>query len=423
MAKAVVILESPYKRGAYYRVDFIINALRQAGIKAKLYAFGGGEEGSDAAEAFDIRGSRLLRLINLGIYLVTLRAFPHFGYLVRLSRPLARERPSIVIFYRHWTGIFLLLWRKIYGVPASLVWEWYDLDTRMHYFNRRMGPRGIVLAYVEEQLAPRCFDGLIVPTEFARRLLERWGHAPSKIHVLGEVRGLNPHVDDATLRRREEEVRNGAPLHLVWSGVVRHYQVAGLTPLIRALQDPGVPNRRLVLDIAGPAESDAREALETLCRSSTCVAIQWHGALSPGALDVLLARGHIAVHPLPAELFTRYIYTRKMADYLAAALPVAHSSLEGLNEIGGKFGLAFNLDDPRSICGTLTKLTNPAKYGEYADKAWCAAHEEFGERPLAEKANCLVGFLMRGGRQSGYQSSDLDAETLARQQYDGSFRR
>ncbi len=115
--------------------------------------------------------------------------------------------------------------------------------------------------------------------------------------------------------------------------------------------------------------------------------------LSPEALDQLLARTHIAVHPLPHELFCEFIYSRKMADYLAAALPVAFSAVAGLSEVGTSFGISFHLNDADSVVGAIDRLSDPEEYEGYALAAWTVAERELSQIALSAKRKALSDFL------------------------------
>ena len=140
---------------------------------------------------------------------------------------LAAEQPHQLIFYSFWTGLFLLFWTKLTGSEATLVWDWYDLDTRMHYYGRKIRLHGKIMLLLEERIAPSHFDGLIIPTFSAQRMLHRWKHPISKTHVLGEIRELNPYVSQDVLETRVEEVVPAGPIHMAWVGIVRHYQLDG----------------------------------------------------------------------------------------------------------------------------------------------------------------------------------------------------
>ena len=101
----------------------------------------------------------------------------------------------------------------------------------------------------------------------------------------------------------------------------------------------------------------------------------------------------MAVHPLPGELFCEFIYSRKMADYLASSLPVAFSAVGGLKEIGEKFGVPFHLGDPQSVRQALALLSNPDQYEKYLLEARNTALEEYSQGELKRKGRLLVDFL------------------------------
>ena len=173
MSDIVVILEPAHAKGEYYRVEFIMESIRQSGLSARLYACRGTKDDKGETPAWEIKKSIVLRLLNFLAYLATLRSFAHLGYLLRMWPSLVAESPEAIVFFNYWTGLFLLLWRKATGCRPRLIWDWYDLSTRMRYYGRKMGPAGMIMLQIEERIAPRHFDGLIVPTRSSRAILQR----------------------------------------------------------------------------------------------------------------------------------------------------------------------------------------------------------------------------------------------------------
>ena len=396
----IMIRESPYVKGDYYRVDFLIGSIRRLDLLVRLYAFGGVSQDDQEAIGLEIGHSGFLRLLNFLGYLVSFRAFPYLGYFALLWQALSDERPRVVIFSSHWTGLFLAIWRQITGSRAKLVWDWYDLSTRMGYFERPLGILGRVLLRLEEHIAPRHCDGIIVPTAFARRFVNRLAHKP-RVHVLGEIRELNPFVSQGTLKRRMAEVEDGSPFKIAWIGVIRHYQREGLKRFLRALRSARKPVMKLLVQIVGPTEVSSGELMALSRELPSQMKVQWHGPLDPQAVDQLLADSHVGLHPLPDELFCRFIYSRKLADYLAASLPVAFSRTEGLEEVAERFGTSFDLGDSQSVVESLRSLFALAHYDHYLSQAWKVSHDEYSSKQLERKASRLTQFLMevegRGG--------------------------
>lgn len=401
LSDVVVIRELPYTEGEYYRVDFVMNSIRRSGYSVRLFACGTVSGDEEQAIGWEISQSIALRLLNFLAYLMTIRSFAHFGFLLKLWPSLTAERPTIVIFYSHWTGLFLLFLRKLTGFQVRLVWEWYDLSTRMRFYRQKLGLAGRIMLSLEERLAPDCFDGLIVPTRFAKKLLHDWGHPVSKIHVLGEVRELNHYVDSLSLERRVEEVRENGPLHITWVGAIRHYQLDGLVMFLRHLRGSLRLGRGMVIHVAGPTEMQMDELMAMAKSMPPEITVRWHGPLSSDRMDQLLADSHLAIHPVPHELFCEYIYSRKMADYLASSLPVAFSAVEGLAEVGEGAGVQFHLDDRDSVVGAIQQLSDPLPYIEFSQRAWQLAQREFHPRALLRKGEKLASFLATTPDQVG----------------------
>lgn len=391
----VIVYDFPYRLNRYFRIDFILDSARRASKDAEVFSCGP-EEQSRLVRSWTIQDSILLRLANFVAYLITFKGFLNAGYLLAMSRELSRGEPKTIIFHSYWTGLYLAFLKKLRRVQTRLVWDWYDLRTRMHFFNRRMTMVGRLHLWIEERYVPRLVDGFIVPTNFSKGLLESWGHESSKIHVLGEIRELNPFVNLTTVKRRIREAKNGAPILAVWHGAIRPYQREGLLKLLAALALKTPGSRRMILNIIGPPESDLSALVALKGRMPSNIALVIHGPLSQADLDRVLGSSHVGIHPLPKELFCRYINSRKMADYLAASLPVAYSSVEGLSETGRKIGVPFDPEDPTSILSGLEQLSDPDTYGQYAECAWETAHQELSEEALRAKGRDLAKFLLAG---------------------------
>lgn len=376
-------------------MDFVLDSIRRSDLSAKLFACGRAHYDDRRTEVWEIGQSKVLRLLNLLVYLLTLRSFGHFGFLLRMWTPLVAESPRIIVFYTSWTGLFLLFWRRLTGSRARLVRDWFDLSTRMQFYGWRIGLAARILLNLEEQVGPSCFDGLIVPTRFARRLLQSWGHPMSKTHVLGEVRRLNRYVNRETLEGRARDIRKGHPLHVVWVGTIRQYQIKGLVQFLHALIKYPRQIPRMIIHFVGPGEPVADELAELERELPPEITVQRHGLLTSDDMDWLLSKAHAAVHPLPDELFCAFIFSRKMADYLAASLPVAFSNLAGLRELGDRIGTSFDLGNPRSVVEAIGGLSVPDNYEAHLLQAWRVAHDEYSNEELEKKARQLIHFLRK----------------------------
>ena len=392
MSDVLLVVESSHAKYEYFRIDFILDAAQRSGFRTTLYACGPVEGYSGGAIGLRIEESRLLRLLNFLAYLITFRSLTHLGYLVSLWPLITEERPKLVVFYSFWTGLFLLFWKEVVGSNARLVRDWYDLDTRMRYFGRRRSVVGRFLIYLEEIFAPTRFDGLIVPTQFALRLLEDWGHSSDKIHVLGELRGLNPYVNSNIVEKRISDMKDGGPVEVVWIGAIRDYQQSGLISFLRALSH-SQPPLLMSIHIAGPSEAGTEKLLVSDSEVSSRISLAWHGPLSRKGIDQLLASSHMAIHPLPQELFCDYVFSRKLADYFASALPVLFSSVKGIQETAETFGVGFDFDIPESLTEATGSLLNPEHYAKLSRAAWRLAHQEYSSAALQAKGDTLVRFL------------------------------
>lgn len=124
-----------------------------------------------------------------------------------------------------------------------------------------------------------------------------------------------------------------APLRLLYLGNIGRSQdlstvVAGLA-LLRAR------GHDVRLDVAGSGECEA-DLVRAVEAAGLGDAVRLHGFLTGAALDALVAGAHIGVNPVRGESLIACPY--KVADYLAACLPVVNSLPGELAELLREYG-------------------------------------------------------------------------------------
>jgi glycosyltransferase involved in cell wall biosynthesis len=111
-----------------------------------------------------------------------------------------------------------------------------------------------------------------------------------------------------------------APLRLLYLGNIGRSQ--DLVTVVAGLARVRARGNDVRLDVAGSGECEAQ--LERAIKEAGLgEVVRWHGFLAGAALDALLAAAHIGVNPVRGESLIACPY--KVADYLAAGLPVLNS--------------------------------------------------------------------------------------------------
>jgi glycosyltransferase involved in cell wall biosynthesis len=114
------------------------------------------------------------------------------------------------------------------------------------------------------------------------------------------------------------------------------------------------------LDIAGSGEREA-ELHRAIQTAGVADAVRLHGFLSGKELEALMAEAQIGVNPVRGESLIACPY--KVADYLAAGLPVLNSLPGELADLLTEYGAgrSFRVDAPETFAAAVEAwITEPA---------------------------------------------------------------
>jgi glycosyltransferase involved in cell wall biosynthesis len=149
-----------------------------------------------------------------------------------------------------------------------------------------------------------------------------------------------------------------SPLRLLYLGNIGRSQ--DLATVIEGLALVRARGHDVRLDIAGSGEREA-ELIEAIKTAGVADAVRLHGFLSGEALGELTARAHIGVNPVRGESLIACPY--KVADYLAAGLPVLNSLPGELAELLAEYGAgrSFRVGAPETFAAAVAAwVTDPA---------------------------------------------------------------
>jgi glycosyltransferase involved in cell wall biosynthesis len=139
----------------------------------------------------------------------------------------------------------------------------------------------------------------------------------------------------------------------------------GIDLAIRALPllRERLPDIRLVIVGAGPAEADLRD-LAAAC--GVAGAVQWMGSVSYDALPALMAGADLGVATSRADAFRQYASPLKLIEYMAAGLPVLCSGGGEAEQIITESGAGVNIPfAPEAFAeAARTLLTDSTAFGQ-----------------------------------------------------------
>lgn len=242
--------------------------------------------------------------------------------------------------------------------------------------------------------------------DYAREL---GAQGPTHLTYLGawtagktEIGGLKPEDGGRKAVQPKAEVSNASglrsqvsglfssPLRLLYLGNIGRSQdlatvVAGLA-LVRAR------GHDVRLDVAGSGECEA-ELERSVKEAGLDEAVLLHGFLTGAELDALVAGAHLGVNPVRGESFIACPY--KVADYLAAGLPVVNSLPGELAELLREYdaGRQFAVGDAESFAVALeTWVKAPETLAAMSAGARRLGAERFArEKTYPELARFVTG--------------------------------
>jgi glycosyltransferase involved in cell wall biosynthesis len=237
---------------------------------------------------------------------------------------------------------------------------------------------------------------------------------PETGNLRPEVGGKNLGAEDSELSGLKSQVSGlglapsglpPAPLRLLYLGNIgRSQDLASVVAGVARLRARG---HDVLLDVAGSGEYEAE--LERAVRAAGLgEAVRLHGFLTGAELDALVAGAHVGVNPVRGESFIACPY--KVADYLAAGLPVLNSLPGELADLLAQYGAGrqFAAGDAESFAvaveawvkapETVAKMSADARrLGE----DWFAREKTYPE---------LARFVAGGGRRTVTEDGRRRAE-------------
>jgi glycosyltransferase involved in cell wall biosynthesis len=313
-------------------------------------------------------------------------------YPVRMGRYAAASRPLLAwadLVYVHQLGLPLLGKHRaprIIKIVGDIVWEravrrgWIspkqDIDAFQH------GRYGVRVGFDRERLnqEARNFDGVIVPSEYLRRMVAGWGVDDARIRVI-----YNALPDDNTtpeMSRQEARARLKLPADQpVVLTVGRVLPWKGVDHLASALAH--VPDVRLVVAGDGPALPDARRAAETA-----------------GVTDRVTFLGRVARREVPlwmraadyVALYSGYEgLSHTLLESLRAGTPVIASDKGGNPEVvrHGVNGLLVPYVDTGALADALREAFQPGRRDQLAARAETGM-DRFSFATLVEKTDATL---------------------------------
>ncbi|ASO22517.1 glycosyltransferase involved in cell wall biosynthesis [Actinoalloteichus hoggarensis] len=248
-------------------------------------------------------------------------------------------------------------------------------------------PRGVQWHREMIGRAARTAATLIVPTEAVAADLARRLGPGLRTRVVGE--GVSAALAEETDRRRTEEIVDRLALpegYVLAVGTVEPRK--GIDVLIEALADPRCP--RVPLLIAGASGWGGVDPRELARRSGLGDdRVRLLGRVSDAELSVVLRRAGALAVPSRAEGFGL-----PLIEAMSAGVPVVHTDVPALVEVGGGAGRVVPREDPSAFAEALRRvLTEPAVAAAMraagrrraADFTWRRAAEEVWAAHLAAR--------------------------------------
>lgn len=318
------------------------------------------------------------------------------SYPVRMGRYAAASRPLLQwanLVYVHQLGLPLLGKKsapRIIKIVGDIVWEravrrgWIsprqDIDAFQH------GRYGVRVGFDRDRLnkEARTFDGVIVPSEYLKRMVAGWGVDEAKIRVI--YNALPDDIATPEISQAEARARLNLPADQpIVLTVGRILPWKGVDHLAAALAQ--VPHVRMVVAGDGPALADAQREAE-----------------SAGVADRVTFLGRVSRKDMPlwmraadyVALYSGYEgLSHTLLESLRAGTPVIASDKGGNPEVvrHGVNGLLVPYVDRAALADTLRHAFQPGVRAALATRAETGM-ERFSFATLVEQTHStLQGFL------------------------------
>lgn len=230
----------------------------------------------------------------------------------------------------------------------------------------------------QANLAYECADELVaVSQEYLERALSVNRHAKNpKVVYIGSIiekfdEGVSKYSDDIITDKDE--------FHLIYAGTIgASYDLDTVILAMKELQSRGKTTIRLRILGQGPNE----ESLKLLCKEKDINNVEFIGFVDYERMAAYLSKSNVAINALKARGSQSII--NKVADYLAAGIPMLSSSIKPeMKRIISENGVGLNYE-PRDVSGLADSIeylySNPEICETMGKKARQLALDKFDRK-------------------------------------------
>jgi glycosyltransferase involved in cell wall biosynthesis len=340
-----------FERGSWDRLDFLLETLSK---KYLILECGGWE----TKNLFKIDLKILEANSNLfRVRVLIPRALSLLDKLFRL--PISRYiiyvlisfklKCDIIIVHGSLTSLSFVLFLLKRFKKTKLIIDMNDLTVRLGLIGKKINFFDHIKIILNEVLSVKLADKVLTVTKFGRHYLATISKKSlDKFYVLPELAKICDYVQSRLDIRKALNIKEN-DFVIIWSGVIRDYQVIGLLKFIYGLSllEENI-KERIVLLIAGA--SWRQEFIKILKDFATKFKIdmRYLGPYERKRLFSYLSASDLAIHVLPKSIATSYITGVKLSEYLSIGIPILASNLAGIREIIGDKYLV-DLDKPEDI--------------------------------------------------------------------------
>jgi len=269
-------------------------------------------------------------------------------------------KPQVVILQDEPVGFdfWFLLFKRLADLRFRVIVDYQDLIVRLVTYGQGKSLKRSTGIVLNEIVVPSLADALIVITNFGKMYLSSmFPHKP--IHIVREL--VDPErfavIDEQLVinQRKEFNIKESDNV-LFWIGHIgAGRSLTGLMVLFKAMSLAEVENLKLLL--VGGAPSNLVLQLKGLAEKLN-ISVLFTGFVkrsSPRHIAFYHV-GKVGVFVLPEDLFTHFIAGMKVAEYLAAGLPVIAPDLKGVSEVVKGNGLLYKPGDVEDLASKIEQI-------------------------------------------------------------------
>jgi len=322
-----------FERGSWDRLDFLLETLSK---KYLILECGGWE----TKNLFKIDLKILEANSNLfRVRVLIPRALSLLDKLFRL--PISRYiiyvlisfklKCDIIIVHGSLTSLSFVLFLLKRFKKTKLIIDMNDLTVRLGLIGKKINFFDHIKIILNEVLSVKLADKVLTVTKFGKHYLAAISKKSfDEFYVLPELVKIGDYVQSRLDIRNTLNIKEN-DFVIIWSGVIRDYQVIGLLKVIYGLSllEDNI-KERIVLLIAGA--SWRQEFIKILKDFATKFKIdmRYLGPYERKRLFSYLSASDLAIHVLPKGIATSYITGVKLSEYLSIGIPILASNLAGI---------------------------------------------------------------------------------------------